>query len=144
MKYSPHHLPEPHRRDLSHIADILVKQGLAYHAVQNGDAPYDIRHIILRGRLAEGRWTVSDYWFDVSCSPEVPAVALSSLDGFCAELYTIADILRSLSDLTGGQASSCEFALMGQFLEERTRKVEAVHEQLADYISQNSARLQIL
>jgi len=58
------------------------------------------------------------------------SAALSGLVGYCSELHTIADILRSLTDLTAGAASSCEFALMGQFVEERTRMIEETHERM--------------
>ncbi|WP_339862522.1 hypothetical protein [Paremcibacter congregatus] len=56
---------------------------------------------------------------------------LCDLDGACSELYTLADILLSLTDLTAGAASSCEFALISQFLQERTRKIANIHEQMA-------------
>ncbi len=58
------------------------------------------------------------------------SAAMSGLVGYCSELHTIADILRSLTDLTAGAASSCEFALMGQFVEERTRMIEETHERM--------------
>ncbi|WP_339864850.1 hypothetical protein [Paremcibacter congregatus] len=56
--------------------------------------------------------------------------ALCALEGHCSELLTIADIIRSLTDLTAGMASAYEFALMGQFVEERTRMIEGIHERM--------------
>ena len=67
---------------------------------------------------------------DVSKNTDL-AAALSGLEGHCSELLTIADILRSLTDLTAGAASSCEFALMGQIVEERTRMIEDIHDRMA-------------
>ena len=134
MKYSLGQLPDPVRRDLSHIADILVKETIARPATQDRYTPGDIRHITLRGGLVEDHWTPDSYWFDAAYHHTALSVALSGLEGHCAELHTIADILRSLSDLTAGVASSCEFALMGQILQERTLMIEEAHGKMADLV----------
>ena len=56
--------------------------------------------------------------------------ALQGLEGRCSELQTIADILCSLTDLTAGRASSCEFALIAQMLTERTTLIEGLYERM--------------
>ncbi|WP_417624045.1 hypothetical protein [Paremcibacter congregatus] len=56
--------------------------------------------------------------------------ALRGLESSCSDLKTIGDILISLTDITAGRTSSCQFALMGQFLQERARQVEDIHEQM--------------
>ncbi|WP_339862620.1 hypothetical protein [Paremcibacter congregatus] len=68
-------------------------------------------------------------------SREALQSALRHLEGTCSELHTIADILCSLTDLTAGQASSCEFALMAQFLTERTATIEGIYDVMYDSLN---------
>ena len=56
--------------------------------------------------------------------------AISGIEGPCSELHTIADILRSLSELNSNMACSCEFYLMAQFLQERTKVIEGLYGQM--------------
>ncbi len=58
------------------------------------------------------------------------STAISGIEGPCSELHTIADILRSLSELNSNMACSCEFYLMAQFLQERIKVIEGLYGQM--------------
>ncbi|WP_339865006.1 hypothetical protein [Paremcibacter congregatus] len=67
------------------------------------------------------------------------ATSLRDLDGACSELLTLGDILLSLTDITAGMASAHEFAMVADILQERTRKIVDIHDQMATLLEQASS-----